>query len=73
MGDKLLTNILKISDTTKKEFSELIFFQLVKKNMKKIFPCWFKESFEPFNKFPVHKCCDTELFKHLSNPAFCSL
>ena len=43
------------------------------KNMTKIVPCRFKESFGPFNMFTIHKCSDKGLFRDLSNPAFCSL
>ena len=32
-----------------------------------------KQGFGPFNMLIVGKCCDTGLFKHLSNPAFCIL
>ena len=49
------------------------FFSEWSKNMRKILPCRFKESFGPFNMLTVHKCSDTGLFRHLSNPAFCSL
>ena len=33
----------------------------------------FKKCLGPFNMLTVHKCSDTELFRHLSNPAFCNL
>ena len=49
------------------------FFSEWSKNMRKLLPCRFKESFGLFNMLPVHKCSDTGLFRHLSNPAFCSL
>ena len=42
------------------------------KNMTKILPCRFKQCFGHFNLLTVHKCCDTGLFRHLSNPASCS-
>ena len=31
------------------------------------------QCFWPFNMLTVHKCSDTRLFGHLSNPAFCNL
>ena len=43
------------------------------KNMTKIFPWTPKQFFAHFNMLTVHKCADTGLFSHLSNPAFCSL
>ena len=43
------------------------------KNQRKILLCRFKQCFGAFNMFTAHKCFDTGLFKHLSNPAFCSL
>ena len=43
------------------------------KNMTKIFPWRSKKFFVHFNMLTVHKCSDTELFLHLSNPAFSSL
>ena len=69
-GVNVLTNSLKISDTIKTQFFELIFFQSVKKNMRKIVSCCVKESLEPFNIFTVHKCSDTGFFRHLSDPVF---
>ena len=33
----------------------------------------FKQSFGRFNMLTVHKCSDTGLSRHLSNPAFSSL
>ena len=42
------------------------------RNMTKILPCRFKQSFGHFNELTVHKCCETELFRHLSNPSFSS-
>ena len=41
--------------------------------MTKILPCRFKVPFATFNMSFVHKCSDMGLFRHLSNPAFCSL
>ena len=41
--------------------------------MTKRLPCRFRHSFGPFNMLTVHKFSDTGLYKHLSNPAFCSL
>ena len=38
------------------------------KNIRKIVSCRFKQSFGPFNMFTVHKCSDTGLYRHLSNP-----
>ena len=43
------------------------------KNMTKTLLCRLKQCFGPFNMSTVHKCCDTGLFRHLSNPRFCSL
>ena len=43
------------------------------KNLTKILPRIFEQCSEPFNMLSVHKCYDTGLFRHLSNPAFCSL
>ena len=41
--------------------------------MKKILLCRFKQCFGHFNMLAVHKFSDRGLFRHLSNPAFCSL
>ena len=49
------------------------FFSEWSKNMTKILPCRFKQSFGHFNMLTVHKCSDMGLFRHLSNHAFCSL
>ena len=68
----MLTNSLKISDTTKTYFFDLIFFKSVKKNMRKIVPCWFKQSFKRFNMLTANQCSNTGFFRHLSNPA-CSI
>ena len=43
------------------------------KNMTKILPCRLMQCFGPFNMLSDHKCSDTRLFRHLNNPAFCSL
>ena len=43
------------------------------KYMTKILLFRFKQSFWPFNKLTAHKCSDKRLFRHLKNPAFCSL
>ena len=43
------------------------------KNMTKIVPWRFKESFGRFNILTVHKCSDTEFFRHLSNSCFWNL
>ena len=43
------------------------------KNMTKILPCRFKQSFGLFNMLTIYKFSDTRLFRHLSHPAFCSL
>ena len=67
-----LINSLKISDTTKTEFSELISFQSDQK-MTKILPCRLKQSFGPLNMLTHHNCSDKRLFTHLSNHAFYSL
>ena len=67
-----LTNSLKILDTPKREFFELIFFLNDQKNMTKILPSRFNQFFGPFNMLTVYKCSDTGLFRHLSNPAFFS-
>ena len=39
----------------------------------KIMLCRFKQSFGPFNMWTIHKCSETGLFRHLSDPTFCSL
>ena len=69
----MLTNCLKISDTTMTEFVKLIFFQRDIKNMSKILPCSFEQCFGPFDMLTVYKCSDTGLLRHLSNADFCSL
>ena len=43
------------------------------KNMTRILPWRFNQSFRPINMLTLHKCSDTGRFRHLSNPAFCSL
>ena len=48
------------------------FFSYWWKNTKKILRCWFKQCFGPLNMLTAHKCSDTGLFRHLSNPAFSS-
>ena len=68
-GVTMLRNSLKISDTTKTELFELIFFQ----SDQKIWQKYCRADFGDFNMFTVHKCSDMGLFKHLSYPAFCSL
>ena len=72
-GVNRLTNSLKISDTTKREFSKLISFRRDEKIWKKILPSTFKQSFGPFNMLIVHKFSGTPPFKHLSNPTLSSL
>ena len=69
----MLTNSLKISDTSKTIVLELILFHSDKKKMTEILPCRFKRSFGPFNMLTVHKFSDKRLFQHLSNSGFCSL
>ena len=68
----MLRNSLKIEDTTKKEFLELIYFKSDKK-YDKILPWKFQHSSEPFNMLTVHKLYATVFFRHLNNPASCSL
>ena len=41
--------------------------------MRKILPCRFNQGFGVFKILTVNKCCDTGLFRLLSQPAFCSL
>ena len=41
--------------------------------MTKILPCRFMQCFVHYNVLTVHKCSNTWVFRHLSNPAFCSL
>ena len=62
----MLTNNLKIIDTAKTEFLDLIFFQSYKKIRQKseVGP------FRPFNMLTVHKPSDLGLFGHLSNSGF---
>ena len=43
------------------------------KNMTKILPWRFKQSFGWFGMLTVHKCSDIDGFRHSSNLAFCSL
>ena len=43
------------------------------KNMTKILPCRFNQSFGPFNTLTVHQWSYTGLFRHLSNPISSSL
>ena len=69
----MLTNSLKTPHTTKTEFSELISFESDKKNMTKILPCRFKQSFRTFIMLTFHRCCDTGLFEHVNNSTICSL
>ena len=69
----MLTNTLKIWDTTKTEFFELIFFLNDQKIRQKFSRARFKQCFGPFNMLAVHKCSDTGLFRHFNNPVFCSL
>ena len=49
------------------------FFSEWSKTVTTILPCTFMQSFRPFNMLTVHKCSNTRLFRHLSNPAFCTL
>ena len=69
----MLTNSAKISDTTKRELLELTYFQGDQKKKTKILLCRIMQCFGDFKVFTIHKCSDTGLFGHLSNPAFCSL
>ena len=43
------------------------------KNTTKTLASWFKQCFGTLNMLTAHKCYDTGLFRHLSNPAFFSL
>ena len=43
------------------------------RNITKILPWRFKESFGPFSMLTVHKCSDIGIFRHLRNLAICSL
>ena len=63
-GVNMLTKSLRISDTTKTECFELIFFQSDQK---------YDKNTTAINMVTAHKCSDTSLYIHLSNPAFCSL
>ena len=69
----MLTNSLKILDTTKTGLLELIFFESDQKNMTTILQCRFMQSFGHSNMLTVHKCSDTGLFGHLNNSPYCSL
>ena len=73
-GVNMLTKSLKISDTTKTEFSELISFKSDQKTLQDKCPAdLFKQSFGRFKMLTIHKCSRRGLFSNLSNPAFCSL
>ena len=41
--------------------------------MTKVPLCRFKQCFGAFNMLTAHKCSGTGVFRHLINPAFCSL
>ena len=69
----MLTKSLKIWDSSKKQFMELIFFESHQKISKKKPPCIFEQCFEPFNMLTVHKGSDTGFYNLLSNSAFSSL
>ena len=70
----MLTNSLKISDTTKIKFFELIFSQSdQKKKWQKYCRLDLKQCFGAFNMLTAHKCSDTGIFRYLSNLAFYSL
>ena len=68
-GFNMLTNILKISDTTKTEFFHLKFFQSAQKH-DKLRPCRLHNGFSPFNLLTVHRCSNTA---HFSSHAFCRI
>ena len=77
-GVKMLTNGLRILDTTKTAFFGAESLSECQKNMTKILPCRFKQFFELFNTLTVHKCSTSVLtvhkcFRHLQNPTFSSL
>ena len=56
LGVNLLTKNLKISDTTKTEFLQLIFFSELSNSMRTILLCRVKHYFGPFKMLTVHKC-----------------
>ena len=70
-GVNMLTNSLEILDTTKTEFFKLISFQDAQKIAQKY--CRFMQCFGPFHMLAVRECSDTRLYRHLRNPAGCSL
>ena len=72
-GVNMLTNSLKILDTTKREFFELIFFQSDEEIWQKYCRTDLTSLSETFNMFTIHKCSDAGLFGHLSNPTSCSV
>ena len=49
------------------------FFSSWSRNMTKLLTCRFKQCFGPFNMLSLHKGSGKQLFRQLSNPAFCSL
>ena len=66
-GAHILSNSLKISDTTQAEFFKLKFFQIDKKLQPwKLGPC-----FRDFNMLTLHKSSDAGLFSDLRAHAFC--
>ena len=70
----MLANSLNISDTTKRELFELIFFQSDQKISKRYCRADpFRTLFGPFNMLTVRKFSHTGLFSHYSNYTFCSL
>ena len=69
----MLTNSLKISDTTKTELFKVILFVNHQRIREKYYRVDLSSVSGPFPMLTVHKCSDTELFKHLSNQVFCSV
>ena len=69
----MLTNSLKISDTSKTELLELISFQSDQKIWQKYCRTDLNCVWDLFNMLTVHKYSETGLFRRLNNPDFYSL
>ena len=74
-GVNMLKNSLKVLDTTKREFVEPILFLNDQKIWQKFCRADLSSASDTLIYWlsTVHKCRDTGLFRHFSNPVFCSL
>ena len=66
-GSSFFSNICKF------DLVDFDFFQIDKKNMRKLLASTFQQCFRHFNTLNLHKCSDLGLFRHLINDALCSL